>query len=408
MYNPNTGEHFYTSTPEEQRVLKAAGWRDEGVGWYAPLSGEPVYRLYNPNSGDHHYTMSKNEKDTLSAIGWNYEGIGWYSNVYKTVPLYRQYNPNASVGSHNYTTSQNESYRLVYSGWRYEGIAWYGIDINSGYSNSSLISYVNISPNKSVNRKYKIDTITIHHMSVNLSVEKCGEMFAKESRRASSNYGISSDGRIGLYVEEKDRAWTSSNGENDNRAITIEVANDGFEKDHWHISDAAMDSLIKLCADICRRNGIAELKWEADPSLIGQTDRQNLTVHKWFANTVCPGPYIFFSLPKIANETNKLLGKETHISPYIYKGIDYSPVYNPEFYLDNNEDLKIEYGNDMVTPMEHFVLCGMKEKRQAAPNFNLRVYMDNNPDLVKAFGEDYLSYYKHYCVRGRFEDRVSY
>ena len=93
-------------------------------------------------------------------------------------------------------------------------------------SNSSLVSYTKLSPNCSKPRNHKIDTITIHHMAGNLSVETCGNVFATTSRKASSNYGIGSDGRVGLYVEEVNRAWTSGNRANDNRAITIEVAND--------------------------------------------------------------------------------------------------------------------------------------------------------------------------------------
>ena len=121
------------------------------------------------------------------------------------------------------------------------------------YTNSPLVSYIKISPNKTINRNHAIDTISIHCMAGNLSIEQCGNLFANPSRQASSNYGIGSDGRIGLYVEEKDRSWCTSSSSNDNRAITIEVANDGGAPD-WHVSDAAMTSLIKLCADICKRN----------------------------------------------------------------------------------------------------------------------------------------------------------
>ena len=123
-------------------------------------------------------------------------------------------------------------------------------------SNSSLISHVNISPNKNSPRNHAIDTVTIHCMAGNLSIEQCGNIFANPGRKASSNYGIGSDGRIGLYVDEKDRSWASSNGANDNRAITIEVANDGGAETGWHVSSKAYDSLIKLLADICNRNGI--------------------------------------------------------------------------------------------------------------------------------------------------------
>lgn len=176
-----------------------------------------------------------------------------------------------------------------------------------GYSNSPLVNYTKISPNKTSPRNHAIDTITIHCMAGNLSVETCGNVFYPTSRNASSNYGIGSDGRIGLYVEEKDRSWCSSNSANDNRAVTIEVANDGGAPD-WHVSDKAMSSLIDLIADICKRNNIKELKWEADKSLVGQVNRQNMTVHRWFAATACPGNYLYNKHTYIAQEVNKKLG----------------------------------------------------------------------------------------------------
>lgn len=124
LYNPNTGEHFYTATEEERDDLSRVGWTYEGIGWIAPTTGAPVYRLYNPNApgGDHHYTGSKEERDNLVSVGWRYEGIGWYSGG--PVKIYRQYNPNASSGTHNYTASLEENDMLVSLGWRYEGIGW--------------------------------------------------------------------------------------------------------------------------------------------------------------------------------------------------------------------------------------------------------------------------------------------
>lgn len=177
-------------------------------------------------------------------------------------------------------------------------------------SNSALICHTNISPNKTSPRNNEIDTITIHCMAGNLSVESCGKLFSDSKRQASSNYGIGTDGRIAMYVEEKDRSWCSSNRENDNRAVTIEVANDGGEPD-WHVSDAAMTSLIRLCADICKRNNIKELKWKADKSLIGQVDKQNMTVHRWFAAKACPGNYLYSKHGYIASEVNKMLNGGT-------------------------------------------------------------------------------------------------
>lgn len=175
-------------------------------------------------------------------------------------------------------------------------------------SNSPLVNYMKISPNKTSPRNHAIDTITIHCMAGNLSVEKCGDLFYRPSRSASSNYGIGSDGRIAMYVEEKDRSWCTSNRANDMRAVTIEVANDGDASTGWHVSDLAMKSLIELACDICRRNGIAELRWQADKTLIGQTDKQNMTVHRWFAAKACPGDYLYHKHAYIAAEVNKRLG----------------------------------------------------------------------------------------------------
>ena len=128
LYNPNSGEHFYTASENEKETLVKAGWQYEGLAWKAPVTSKtPVYRLYNKNAGDHHYTVSAKEKEDLVAAGWQYEGIGWYSDDAKGVPLYRLYNPNAKAGSHHYTTSVAEKNDLVIAGWKDEGIAWFGI-----------------------------------------------------------------------------------------------------------------------------------------------------------------------------------------------------------------------------------------------------------------------------------------
>lgn len=166
-------------------------------------------------------------------------------------------------------------------------------------SNSPLVDHVRISPHSNP-RNAKIDTITIHHMAGNLSVESCGAGFADPDRNGSSNYGVDSNGRVGMYVEESDRAWTSSSRENDHRAVTIEVANDGGAPG-WHVSDKALEKTIELCVDICRRNGIARLNYTGDKT-------GNLTMHKWFAATQCPGPYLESKFPYIAEQVNARLG----------------------------------------------------------------------------------------------------
>ncbi len=133
LYNPNSGEHFYTGSAGEKEHLYSVGWNYEGVGFVAPeTSASPVYRLYNPNAGDHHYTTSSGERDALVRVGWSDEGIGWYSDTKERVFVYREYNPNAKAGAHNFTTSRGEHDGLVRIGWRGEGTAFYAV--REGYS----------------------------------------------------------------------------------------------------------------------------------------------------------------------------------------------------------------------------------------------------------------------------------
>jgi len=175
-----------------------------------------------------------------------------------------------------------------------------------GYSNSKLVSYTKLSPNNSGERNHAIDTITIHCVVGQCSVETLGDIFEPTSRQASCNYGIGSDGRIGLYCEEKNRSWCTSSSSNDNRAITIEVASD--TTDPYAVRDVVYESLIKLVADICKRNKIKKLLWQADKSLIGQVDKQNMTVHRWFKNKSCPGEFLYSRHEDIANRVNEILG----------------------------------------------------------------------------------------------------
>ena len=141
LYNPWSGEHFYTLNATERDGLVQAGWTDEGLGWVAPTSKSvPVYRLYNPNAGDHHYTMDAAERDALVAGGWSDEGVGWYSDPSKGVVLYREYNPYAPACNHNYTTDKAEHDSLVSLGWVDEGTAWYGVDVAAQAAKSAKSS----------------------------------------------------------------------------------------------------------------------------------------------------------------------------------------------------------------------------------------------------------------------------
>ena len=181
------------------------------------------------------------------------------------------------------------------------------------YTNSSLVDYKKISPNKTSPRNHNIDTITIHCVVGQCSVETLGDIFAKSSKQASSNYGIGYDGKIGMYVEEKDRSWCSSNAANDNRAITIEVASD--TKHPYKVNDAAYKALIKLVVDICKRNKIKKLVWSTSKTnRVNHKNGCNMTVHRDYANKSCPGDYLYSRMGKIAEEVNKKLGAATNTS----------------------------------------------------------------------------------------------
>lgn len=168
-------------------------------------------------------------------------------------------------------------------------------------SNSSFVDYVKISPNRTIPRRGKISKIIIHHMAGDLTVEICGSVFAPASRKASAHYGIGSDGRIGMYCEEKDRAWTTGH-QIDHQAVTIEVADDVIGNG-WHSSDKAMKSLVVLCTDICRRNGITNPTYTGD-------DNGTFLMHKWYQATDCPGAYLESKFWWIAQEVNKSLNKD--------------------------------------------------------------------------------------------------
>ena len=174
-------------------------------------------------------------------------------------------------------------------------------------SNSKYVEYTRLSPNCSP-RTAPISKITIHHMAVvNGSLEGVGARFADPNSYASANYGIDSDGKVALYVPEEKRAWTSSNSENDNMAVTIEVANSAGNPD-WPVSAKAYAKLIDLCVDICQRNGIEKLVYTGDKT-------GNLTMHCFFSQTCCPGPYLKSRFPQIAEAVNKRLGKPAAPEP---------------------------------------------------------------------------------------------
>lgn len=186
-------------------------------------------------------------------------------------------------------------------------------------SNSLLVSYTKISPNRTSPRNHKIDTITIHCFVGQVTAERGAEVFQPVSRKASCNYVIGYDGKIALVCPESDRSWCSSNSSNDHRAVTIEVASETAHP--YKVTDEAYNSLIKLCADICKRNGIKELKWQGNKALIGQVGKQNMTVHRWFANKACPGDYLYNLHGQIAKEVNAILSEKSEVKNVSFEEI---------------------------------------------------------------------------------------
>ena len=175
-------------------------------------------------------------------------------------------------------------------------------------SNSPLVTYTNLTAHRNSPRAHAIDTITIHCYVGQVTAKEGCDYFASTDREASSNYVVGCDGSIGLSVDEGDRSWCSSSPDNDHRAITIETACD--KEYPYAVTDAAYHALIRLCADICKRNGIKRLLWRGDKSLIGQVDQQNMTVHRWFAATACPGDWLYERMGDIAEAVNQKLMEE--------------------------------------------------------------------------------------------------
>ena len=207
-----------------------------------------------------------------------------------------------SVSVQNKRASYGQNYYNQFAGIAQEGG-------NVEMSNSPLVEYTRISPNRSSPRKNAIDRISIHCVVGQCSIQSLGSIFAPSSRQASSNYGIGYDGRVGMYVEEKDRSWCTSSAANDNRAVTIEVASD--TTDPYAVTEAAYAGLLNLVTDICKRNGKNKVVWLGDKAkTLAYTPKSNemvLTVHRWFANKACPGNYLYNLHPQIVAEVNRRL-----------------------------------------------------------------------------------------------------
>lgn len=186
-------------------------------------------------------------------------------------------------------------------------------------SNSNLVTYTKISPNKNTPRNHAIDTLTIHMVVGQVTIERLGEIFANPAKQASSNYGVDKDGRIGMFVEEIDRSWCSSSRSNDHRAITIEVASD--TKSPYAITEKAYKALINLCVDICKRNGKKKLIWLNNKAqtlaYVPKEGEMIMTAHQYFAATACPGEWLLSHFAEIAEAVTALLNPVEPIAPTV-------------------------------------------------------------------------------------------
>ena len=195
------------------------------------------------------------------------------------------------------------------------------------YTNSSLVVYTKISPNQSGTRNHSIDRISPHCVVGQCNIESLGAWFAQSAAQASSNYGIGKDGRIGMFVPESNRSWCTSSAANDNRAVTIECASDTYAP--YAMTDAVYQSLIKLCTDICRRNGKKKLLWISDKnkalSYNPTADEMIITVHRWFAAKACPGDWLYSRLGDLALKVTTALGGDPEPEP--------TPAADPEGFI---------------------------------------------------------------------------
>lgn len=271
--------------------------------------------------------QNKDGSYTSSAVKWckfedmengvigyfDFTNISNYSNL-KGVTDPRKYLENIKADGYATSLDYVDNLMSVIENW---SLTDYDEKEEKDMSNSSLVSYTKLSPNHSGQRTHSIDRITPHCVVGQLSAESICGCFTSTSRQASCNYGIGTDGKIALCVEEKNRSWCSSSNANDQRAVTIECASD--LKEPYAMNDKVYASLVNLCVDICKRNGKKKLLWlgNKDKTLnySPKSDEMVLTVHRWFANKSCPGDWLYARLGNLATEVTKKLGGTSTTTP---------------------------------------------------------------------------------------------
>ena len=408
LYNPNSGEHFYTASNYEARSLVSAGWRYEGVGWMAPAtSSAPVYRLYNPNAGDHHYTTSAYERDHLKSVGWRDEGIGWYSDDAKTVPLLRQYNPNARAGAHNFTASTYERDSLVKAGWRDEGIGWYGsgsagddpahglltrtpIVGDSTASASTMAAYF-----KAMGRSYPSDVYSAYGAG---SIDDFCRILEEEAKAEGVNPAVvfaqamveTNNLRFGGQVSAAQCNFASLGVTGDNARGTdfssygSDAVRMGLRAQVQHLKAYATDAPLK--------NACVDAGYDAVPK--GSAAYVELL-----------GSGVWSGDSGYASKIVKIL--DAYAPTFVTSSEkSYSAVYNYEFYRTKYPDIAAAFGDDRAATLNHFLTLGVRERRQACATFSVQSYYNQYEDVRRAYGTNMLAICRHYIQYGKSEGRA--
>ena len=409
LYNPYSGEHFYTGSLDEARSLVMAGWTDEGEGWRAPSSSSsPVYRLYNPYAGDHHYTLSAEERDRLCSVGWRDEGIGWYSDDAKSVALHRQYNPHATVGTHNFTSDENERNALVGAGWRDEGVAWYGLETNGAEPFQGLVTRTQIMGSATAdasdmvalfdclgasfpsNAYSRMGAASIDDFcrilveeseaeGVNPAVVFAHAMVETDWLRFEGGVGSAQCNFASLGVSGDDPSGTDFSG---NGANSVRI---GLRAQVQHLKAYATNApLSQPCVD----DG-----YDAVPK--GSAAYvENLGSGTWSAEASYAEDIL-----QVLNACSATFVTNAE-KPYV-------DVYNYDFYRAKYPDIEKAFGSNRGAALEHFLTHGIAEHRQACTNFSIESYYNQYEDLRRGYGTDLLAFVRHYIDHGRAEGRVA-
>ena len=328
LYNPNSGEHFYTADANERDHLKSVGWKYESVAWRAPKTSEtPVYRLYNPNAGDHHYTTNRSECDMLTKAGWKLEGIAFYSDDAKGVAIYRLYNPNCTgAGAHHYTASANERDNLVKVGWKYEGVCWYGAVSDNvtptptGEATPTPTGSVTVTPTPSATPIPTVKGTTVYN-GVDYSAVY------------DFNYYVNH------YADIRNAYLNNPNG-----AIQ-------------HFVDYGMKEQRRAIATFDEKSYRYEYR---DLRAAYRRDFKKYYLH-----------YMQYGKKegRVATGVTTMQNAVT-----TFGNRDFSAIYDYQYYVDHNPDVLAAFGDDDYAAIEHFACHGLKEGRIAKASYDQNTY----------------------------------